>query len=195
MSKPGAGSSLAGVALLASTVPAVAQNTPTEPERYVYWPHMMGWEGGWYSGGSIMMLVWLGITVAVIVLLLRAFTGPGRGTVTHHATPAVPRWTSSRRGLRAARSTRPSLKTNAAFWATRASDCGSPRCRDLRRRTTRGSPYAKCVRTAHNCGSRQSHDWLFASSTKLTSMARQRQATANGSESTRGDRSARLRVT
>ena len=77
----------AGASLLAGAAPALAQTAPAETDRYVYWPHMMGWEGAWYGGGPIMMLIWIGIAVAVIVLLMRAFTGPGRGTLVHHAPP------------------------------------------------------------------------------------------------------------
>ena len=73
----------AAASLFATIAPAVAQAPPADPDRYVYWPHMAGWDGGWYGGGSIMMLVWFGIAVAVVVLLIRAFTGPGRGTAVH----------------------------------------------------------------------------------------------------------------
>lgn len=87
MSKLSAGALAAAGSLMAGAAPAVAQTVPAEPDRYAYWPHMMGWEGGWYGGGPIIMLVWFGIAVALTALLIRAFTGPGRGTVVHHPPP------------------------------------------------------------------------------------------------------------
>ena len=83
MSKLGAGALAAGASLMTWAAPAVAQTVPPEPDRYAYWPHMIGWEGGWYGGGPIMMIVWFGIAVALIVLLIRAFARPGRETVVH----------------------------------------------------------------------------------------------------------------
>jgi len=75
------------VPFAATAMPVAAQGLPAEPDRNVYWPHMMGWEGAWYGGGPIMMLIWLAVLVAIVVLLARAFSGPWRGTAAHQAPP------------------------------------------------------------------------------------------------------------
>lgn len=76
---------VAAAASFVSVLPVAAQTTlPTEPDRFAYWPHM-GWGGGWY-GGPIMLLVWIGIVVAIVVLLVRTFSGPGRAPTIHQQT-------------------------------------------------------------------------------------------------------------
>ena len=82
-----ASSSLAVASSFAITLPVAAQAAPAEPDRSVYWPHMMGWDGAWYGGGPIMMILWIGLLVAIVVLLVRAFSGPSRGTTAHQAPP------------------------------------------------------------------------------------------------------------
>ena len=85
--------------LVGSSAPALAQTAPAEPDRYVYWPHM-GWEVGWHGGGPIMMLMWIGIAVAAIVLLARAFAWSGRGTTGPHTPSGSTALTSRERFAR-----------------------------------------------------------------------------------------------
>jgi len=87
MPQPLTGSLAAIAALVAAATPVAAQTAPVEPERYVYWPHMMGWDGGWFGGGPLMMLIWLAVLVAVVVLLMRTFGGPSREAGAHHPPP------------------------------------------------------------------------------------------------------------
>lgn len=82
-----ASSALAAASSFAMTLPVAAQATPAEPDRSVYWPHMMGWDSAWYGGGPIMMILWIGLLVAIVVLLVRAFSGPSRGSAAHQAPP------------------------------------------------------------------------------------------------------------
>ena len=72
----------------AATMPVAAQTPPAEPERSVYWPHMMGCDGSWFGSGPIMMLIWLGLLVGIVVLLARAFGGPARGATGRQAHSA-----------------------------------------------------------------------------------------------------------
>jgi putative membrane protein len=53
--------------LLSSAALGQAQ---TQPERYYYGPHMMGWGGGWYGMiiGPLMMLIVLGAVIALVAL-------------------------------------------------------------------------------------------------------------------------------
>ncbi len=87
MPKPLIGLLAAIAALVAAATPVAAQTAPVEPERYVYWPHMMGWDGGWFGGGPVMMVIWVALLVAVVVLLMRTLGGPSRDTGARHAPP------------------------------------------------------------------------------------------------------------
>jgi putative membrane protein len=65
----------AAIALLPGS--ALAQAT-TDPDRYGWGPHMMGWGGGWYGMifGPIFMIIVLALVIAVAVLLVRWLGGP-----------------------------------------------------------------------------------------------------------------------
>ena len=54
--------------------------TPPDPERYGWGPHMMWW-GGWPGMvfGPILMILVLGVVIAVAVLLVRWLGGPWQG--------------------------------------------------------------------------------------------------------------------
>lgn len=64
--------------------------TPSDPARYAYGPHMMGWDGGWYGMifGPLIMIFVLAAVIAVAVLLVRGLGGPWHGPQPpHHAPP------------------------------------------------------------------------------------------------------------
>lgn len=64
---------LVTAAAMASSGLAYAQGA-TAPERYVYYPQMMGWWGEGWAGmvfGPLIMLLVLGLGVALVVALLR----------------------------------------------------------------------------------------------------------------------------
>lgn len=62
---------------------------PSDPERYGYGPHMMGWGGGWYGMifGPLFMILVLAVVIAVAVLLVRWLGGPWHGTASHQVPP------------------------------------------------------------------------------------------------------------
>lgn len=51
-----------------------------DSQRYIYGPHMMGWDGGWAGMilGPFMMILFFALTIAVAVLLVRWMIGPPR---------------------------------------------------------------------------------------------------------------------
>ena len=69
---------------------AVLAQQQSEPYRYGYGPHMMGWGGGWGGmlfGPLFMILVLAGV-IAVAVLLVRWGSGSWSGTQPpHHPRP------------------------------------------------------------------------------------------------------------
>ena len=68
---------------LSVLAPALAQESP----RYDYGGHM--WDGGWWMFlGPIWMILFLGILVALVVLLVRWLSGPGVGGTGLPATKA-----------------------------------------------------------------------------------------------------------
>ena len=76
----------AAIALLPGA--ALAQST-TDPDRYGWGPHMMGWGGGWYGMifGPIFMILVLALVIAVAVLLVR-WLGGSSFTATLQQPPA-----------------------------------------------------------------------------------------------------------
>ena len=68
----------AAVALVPSWVWAQGSS---DPERYGYGPHMMGWGGGWYGMifGPLFMILVLAVVIALAVLLVRWFGGLAPG--------------------------------------------------------------------------------------------------------------------
>ena len=69
----------AAIALL--PVAALAQAS-SDPDRYGWGPHMMGWGGGWFGMifGPVFMILVLALVIAVAVLLVRWLGGPARST-------------------------------------------------------------------------------------------------------------------
>ena len=61
----------------------------TDPSRYAYGPHMMGWDGGWYGMivGPLIMILVLAVVIAVAVLLVRWLGGPWHGAQQVHHAP------------------------------------------------------------------------------------------------------------
>ncbi len=71
------------VATVATMVPtSVWAQAASDPDRYYYGPHMMGWGGGWYGMilGPILMIVVLAATIALAMLLVRWLAGPWQST-------------------------------------------------------------------------------------------------------------------
>jgi putative membrane protein len=60
---------------------------PSDPERYGYGPHMMGWGGGWYGMifGPLFMILVLAVVIAIAVLLVRWLGGPWHGPASHQS--------------------------------------------------------------------------------------------------------------
>lgn len=84
---PLAGAAGAALALMPNAVWAQA---PSDAERYAWGPHMMWWGGGWYAMifGPLMMILFLALTIAAVVLVVRWLGGPWQGTMpSHHASP------------------------------------------------------------------------------------------------------------
>lgn len=79
---------VAGSALILSLGSGWAQ-APSDPDKYVYGPRMMGWDGGWYGMfmGPLFMIIVLAVVIAIAVLLVRWLAGPWQGTPTHHQPP------------------------------------------------------------------------------------------------------------
>jgi len=80
---------VAALCLLPGAVWAQAQ-APSDAERYYGWgPHMMGWGGGWYAMifGPLFMILFLGVLVALAVVLARWLGGPWPGTYPPHQLP------------------------------------------------------------------------------------------------------------
>ena len=81
--------SIAAVGTAIALLPdAALAQTATDPDRYGWGPHMMGW--GW-SGmifGPIFMILVLALVVAVAVLLVR-WLGGSSLTATPHQPPAL----------------------------------------------------------------------------------------------------------
>ena len=66
--------------------------TPAEPDRYLYAPHMM-WGGGWYGMifGPLFMILVLVAVIAGVGLVGRWFGAPSYGAQPpHHAPPRTP---------------------------------------------------------------------------------------------------------
>ena len=62
---------------------------PSQPERYTYGPHMMGWGGEWFGMifGPLFMILALALVIAVAVLLVRWLGGPWQATTSHQMPP------------------------------------------------------------------------------------------------------------
>lgn len=62
----------------------------SDPDRYGWGPHMMWWGGGWPAMifGPLFMILILGVTVGVVVLVVRWLAGPWQRTaLSHRSTP------------------------------------------------------------------------------------------------------------
>lgn len=82
--------SIAAVGTAIALLPSVTlAQTTTDPDRYGWGPHMMGWGGGWYGMifGPIFMILALALVIAVAVLLVR-WLGGSSLTATPHQPPA-----------------------------------------------------------------------------------------------------------
>ena len=79
----------AGAAIALLPVAAWAQ-TSSDPDRYGWWPHMMGWGGGWPGMvfGPIFMILVLALVIAVAVLLVRWLGGPWQAAAPHQPLSA-----------------------------------------------------------------------------------------------------------
>lgn len=81
---------VAALCLLPEAVWAQAQ-AQSDAERYYGWgPHMMGWGGGWYAMifGPLFMILFLGVLVALAVVLARWLGSPWPGTYPPHQLPS-----------------------------------------------------------------------------------------------------------
>ena len=76
-------------ALFSST--ARAQQSTPDFDRYVWGPHMMGWEGSWFGMifGPIFMILVLAVVIAVAVLIVRWLGGPWHATASHQSPTAL----------------------------------------------------------------------------------------------------------
>lgn len=75
--------------LALSSGSALAQ-APSDGDRYLWGPHMMGWDGGWSAMifGPFFMILFLAVLIAATVLLVRWVGGPWPGSMTaHHPLP------------------------------------------------------------------------------------------------------------
>ena len=70
-------------------VAARAQES-SDPDRYGWGSHMMGWGGGWPGMvfGPIFMILVLALVIAVAVLLVRRLGGPWQAAAPHQPQPA-----------------------------------------------------------------------------------------------------------
>lgn len=61
----------------------------SDPDKYAYGPHMMGWGGGWYGMvfGPLFMILVFAVVIAVVILLVRWVGGPWQTVGPHH-----PQW-------------------------------------------------------------------------------------------------------
>lgn len=61
----------------------------SDPGRYGYGQHMMGWGGGWYGMifGPLIMILVLAAVIAVAVLLVRWLGGPWHGAPPQQHVP------------------------------------------------------------------------------------------------------------
>lgn len=68
---------------------AVWAKAPSDPDKYFYGPHMMGWGGGWYAMilGPLFMILVLAVVIAAAVLFVRWAGGQGLATTPSHRTP------------------------------------------------------------------------------------------------------------
>jgi len=82
---------VAAMGLALALVPGAAwTQAPSDTDRYVWGPHMMGWGGGWYAMifGPLFMLLFLAVLIAAVVLLVRWLGGPWQDpTLPHHTLP------------------------------------------------------------------------------------------------------------
>ena len=81
---------IAAVVSALALIPGVVwAQAPSDSDRYVYGPRMMGWDGGWYGMvfGPLFMILVLAIVIAVAVLLVRWLGGPWQGTQPPHYAP------------------------------------------------------------------------------------------------------------
>ncbi|HVO16403.1 MAG TPA: SHOCT domain-containing protein [Alphaproteobacteria bacterium] len=62
---------------------------PSDPDRFGYGRHMMGWGEGWYGMvfGPVFMILILVVVIAAVVLLVRWLGVPWHGAPWHPAPP------------------------------------------------------------------------------------------------------------
>jgi putative membrane protein len=79
----------AGSAALTLAPGAVWAQAASDPDRYAYGPHMMGWGGGGYGMifGPLFMILVLAAVIAVVVLLVRWLGGQSQGAAPNQAPP------------------------------------------------------------------------------------------------------------
>ena len=78
-----------GVAVVLVSTWAWAEGS-SDPQKYAYGPHMMGWGGGW-SGmmfGPLFMIFILVVIIAVAILFVRWLGGLSQGAARHQPAPA-----------------------------------------------------------------------------------------------------------
>jgi putative membrane protein len=84
----------AASAALALAPSAAWTQAPSDAGRYEWGPHMMWWGGGWYAMtfGSLFMILFLAVLVAVAVILVRGLGGPWAGPAPppHSVTSRTP---------------------------------------------------------------------------------------------------------
>lgn len=80
--------SIAAIGTTIALLPGATLAQTTDPDRYGWGPHMMGWGGGWYGMifGPIFMILVLALVIAVAVLLVR-WLGGSSLTATPHQPP------------------------------------------------------------------------------------------------------------
>jgi putative membrane protein len=91
---------------------------PSETDRYAYGPHhMRWWGGGWYGMifGPLIMILVLALVIAAVVLLIRWAGWQLRGGAPHQGRSPLD---ILKERSPAARSTKTSLRSGAAYSAT-----------------------------------------------------------------------------
>jgi putative membrane protein len=85
--------SIAAVGTAIALLPGAAlAQTTTDPDRYGWGPHMMGWGDGWYGMifGPIFMILVLALVITVAVLLVRWLGGPSLTATPHQPAARTP---------------------------------------------------------------------------------------------------------
>lgn len=89
----------------------------SDADRYVWGPHMMWWDGGWYAMilGPLFTILFLAVLITAVVLLAHWLGGSWHGpALSHHTRRAVRPLTFLKSALRAARSIKTSSRSGGA---------------------------------------------------------------------------------